>query len=354
MELPNDRTDMKFTCPACHKVHRVTVTISTPGEDPPPPKPESKTAVTRLQTQMPKKYATGAYPPVVDIPIDANFVLLDGSQAAQPGIDLSAATEPAMPKMDSELSQRQTEIIRNPDPAKDRSRSATSSDANAGAGRKDDIRVNPDPETSTSGRNPGSTNNPGNNDNTDNARTAAEDRPEGRKFWDEVTEKQESAPSQSASAAPGASPDAMAEETAVGDEELAGVGAGSGHSEPPRYGDSARPHPVPPKRRGRTVLWLLFLVVLAAAGYFGWQQYQFITNRKTLDSYLAWADSSWKQGDIRAAADAARNAAGALDNELSLNTVEQVLNKLASRTGWLAPIPTGREQAAAAIDTHLQ
>ncbi|MCD8352360.1 MAG: hypothetical protein LUC93_17285, partial [Planctomycetaceae bacterium] len=113
LELPGDRTDMKFTCPACHRVHRVTVTISTPGEDPPPPRAPSNTrSVTKAGPQMPKKYATGAYAPVVDIPIDANFVLLDGKHpAAQPGIDLGAVTEPPPPRFAGDLHSRQTEII---------------------------------------------------------------------------------------------------------------------------------------------------------------------------------------------------------------------------------------------------
>ncbi len=81
LELPGDKTDMKFTCPACHKIHRVTVTISTPGEA-----AASANSITRSVPSMPKKYATGAYAPVVDVPIDANFVLIDGAAHSQ-GID---------------------------------------------------------------------------------------------------------------------------------------------------------------------------------------------------------------------------------------------------------------------------
>ncbi len=62
----------------------------TPGEAAQP------RAMTRLQPQMPKKYATGAYAPVVDVPIDANFVLIDPADL-QSGIDLSNAASTVVP-----------------------------------------------------------------------------------------------------------------------------------------------------------------------------------------------------------------------------------------------------------------
>ncbi len=110
LELPGDRTDMKFTCPACHKVHRVTITISTPGEEPAPARGSANTrTMARNQPAVPKKYATGAYPPVVDIPIDANFVLLDEPSMSVSGVDLGRAAEPPPPFAD--FSSRKTEII---------------------------------------------------------------------------------------------------------------------------------------------------------------------------------------------------------------------------------------------------
>lgn len=113
LELPGDRTDMKFTCPACHKVHRVTVSITTPGED---PAPTPANAVAKSVPHMPKKYATGAYAPVVDIPIDANFVLVDASSgASQQGIDLGKAAKPAPESiLDESLSGRKTEVYNRP------------------------------------------------------------------------------------------------------------------------------------------------------------------------------------------------------------------------------------------------
>ncbi len=47
LELPGDKMDMKFTCPACKKVHRVTISITTPGEVVP---------VAKVPPQMPKKW----------------------------------------------------------------------------------------------------------------------------------------------------------------------------------------------------------------------------------------------------------------------------------------------------------
>lgn len=72
LDLPDGRMDMKFSCPSCNRVHRVTISISTAGE-------VNTRSVTRQQLNMPKKYATGAYPPVVDIPIDADFILVEKS-----------------------------------------------------------------------------------------------------------------------------------------------------------------------------------------------------------------------------------------------------------------------------------
>ena len=70
LELPNDRTDMKFNCPACKRVHRVRVVIGDPADD---------TRALAVPTP-PKKYATGAYPPVVDVPIDAHYVMISPDQ----------------------------------------------------------------------------------------------------------------------------------------------------------------------------------------------------------------------------------------------------------------------------------
>ncbi|MCC8165966.1 MAG: hypothetical protein LIQ31_07410, partial [Planctomycetes bacterium] len=132
LELPGDRTDMKFTCPACHKIHRVTVTITTPGEDRPP---STTRSMTRATAQMPKKYATGAFAPVVDIPIDANFVLIDDvAMSAQPGIDLGAAASrpPMPPPMDQELASRRTEVYERP-PSERRHREPASPPPSASA-----------------------------------------------------------------------------------------------------------------------------------------------------------------------------------------------------------------------------
>jgi hypothetical protein len=99
---------MKFTCPACHKIHRVTLSITTPGEDAPPAAKANTRSMTRGQPAIPKKYATGAFAPVVDIPIDANFILLDGRPGNQPGIDLGNAAAPGIGRTAGEIPSRQT------------------------------------------------------------------------------------------------------------------------------------------------------------------------------------------------------------------------------------------------------
>jgi len=93
LDLPDGRADMKFNCPACGRMHRVTVRISTPGQ----------AAAAPAIAPGPRKYATGAFPPVVDIPIEADFVLvgrsadqtLDGSGGSGTAAFAAASAPPA-------------------------------------------------------------------------------------------------------------------------------------------------------------------------------------------------------------------------------------------------------------------
>lgn len=319
LELPGDRTDMKFTCPACRKVHRVTVSITTPGEDPPPPKVNSATSMTRIQPHMPKKYATGAFAPVVDVPIDANFVLLDSSSVGQDGVDLGRAADPRPSQFGKDLSERKTEIIDRrpsdalrPQPEPPRT---TPSDENIGI-----FEENPFvDDVSPMGR-------------ADSEETTRDDddASESRRLWEQVKERHRAA----AEAPQTPPPPSPPPPEAVSDQGFAFAGAGIGEA-------------VKPKKRGRVApVIFLALIVLAAAGFLGWQQYLYNAGRDDAAKLLTLADSAWERGDADSAANAARNADVALGESRRFHTAGKLWHLFSSWAGIgsSSPSPDGMER----------
>ncbi len=307
LELPGDRTDMKFSCPACHKVHRVTVNITTPGEDP-PPAPKNTRSMAREQPPIPKKYATGAYAPVVDIPIDANFVLLDGRPNGNgQGIDLGNAANPGPPPMSREFADRRTEIFERP-PESERRRAAP---AKAGPESPPPPAEPPRADSEETTR----------DDSVDEVR-AEIPKPEGRRLWDEVPEKPAPKPPPAAPAEPAAKP------------------AG----------------PAPARRQGkggRAVLVCLLLAVVGLGGFLGWQQYLYSNAQGETAAHLERADAALKSGDVAASAAAARQAEGSLDRGRTLDTPAALWNRLAEWSGLFSPLPSGDAGAESAVKAHL-
>ncbi|MDR2391931.1 MAG: hypothetical protein LBE84_09680 [Planctomycetota bacterium] len=291
LELP-DRTDMKFTCPACHKIHRVTISITTPGEDAPPLSPNTR-SMLRGQPNIPKKYATGAFAPVVDIPIDANFVLLDGRKGEQPGIDFGNITAAPAGWSNPELSSRQTELLE----------------------RADDAGTEPVRKTAEADAGPkaaGGSPLPGQNED------AGEAPADSRRYKDGIAVPPES-----------------------GDFALKPAG------EPASEKGDARKY-----RAG----WIIPpVLLLLAAAFFGWQQYRYAENRRSLDSHLAQADRlAWNESDIPAAAAEARAAAADFRLESDFFTVGNLWNLLASWQGSLPVLPTDRDIVKERIDGYLE
>ncbi len=304
LELPGDRTDMKFSCPACHKVHRVTVNISTPGEDPAPAQKNTR-AVVREQSPIPKKYATGAFAPVVDIPIDANFVLLDRNAFGQQGIDLGNAANPGDASMNRDFANRKTEIMdRRPESERVRPREAP---------KPEPVPAAPEPPRADSEETA--------RDNLAFDSARPDGRSEGRRLWDEVA------------AEPVRPPPARPAEPAA---------------KPAEAGPARRD-----RRGSRAVLVALLIAFLALAGFLGWQQYLYQNTRKDLTASLERADSAWKGGEIAAAAAAARQAEDSLHRGQALDTPISLWNRLADRFELFAPVATGDAPAEAAIKAHL-
>ena len=303
LELPGDRTDMKFTCPACHKVHRVTISITTPGEDPPPAS-NTKSMTKTQPPPMPKKYATGAYAPVVDIPIDANFVLVDeNSPLYQPGIDLGQAAEPPPPFTD-EFSSRKTEV-------KDRPRADERPTPPPPAAPPPP----PAPEQSAQGG--------------DFFKSVDDgERPEGRRAWDEG-------------------------ESAVPPRESRRPAS----DEPEEVNGEEEEIYYPPKRRqksvARPVLFLLLLALLACGGYLGWQQHRFNAGQREVDAFLSWADGALGRGEIKSAADHARKAQDAAGEIGKFLTPGKAWQRAAEAVGLAAPADAPVDETERKIRAHL-
>ncbi len=314
LELPGDKPDMKFTCPACHKVHRVTVSITTPGED----APQNAHSIMRSQPAMPKKYATGAYAPVVDIPIDANFVLLDGSSPLQQGIDLGAAAPkppsppppppPPPPPDPAGMSARKTEAMprdgrpRANDAAAEASSTIASDDDGILPSARDHVR-------------------PG---------RKTDEPPAGASAWERGAAD---APRDGArDSAPSAAP---AEEAAYA----------------PRPGRGRNNAASGGVLRG--MLFLLLLAALAAAGYLLYQRSAYNEAREETEGLLETAETSLRQFDIPASARSARAAQAVLDNAETLFTPAKAYNAVALATGLLSPAPEETGDARARIRAFL-
>ncbi|MCL2001709.1 MAG: hypothetical protein FWG74_09760, partial [Planctomycetes bacterium] len=300
LELPGDRTDMKFSCPACRKVHRVTISITTPGEEL-PPVPKNARDMAREQPPMPKKYATGAYAPVVDIPIDANFVLLDGKVIDQPGVDLSNAAPPPMTR---EFANRRTEVIdRRPESEHHRAESEATTP-----------KPSPAPNTEAS--------------RADSEETSDDDSPpegqagilksDGRRLWTEM--QAESIPKRF----PG----------------LANKAAGAAV-----------------KRRGkggRVGAVCLLIALLGLAGFLGWQQYLYVSNRSEAADNLERAGDILKSGDVAASAVAARRAEAFLLRSRSLSTPAALWDRLARWSGLFSPLAPAGGGIESAVQAYLE
>ena len=412
LELPSDRTDMKFTCPACHKVHRVTISITTPGEDS-PSSSQTKTVV-RNQPQLPKKYATGAYPPVVDIPIDANFVLVDGDSRHQPGIDLGGATDsqrktaPRSDKSGSEFSagQNATQEQKAPekveetpitDPGEEKNESSkdessadktvvlgsqpqandseqealstaffkapsSPSEEPASADSILEAAVNEEQEAGTENndRPPAQTATPDQNQDS----PSASRRSAGRLYWDEVDKKSTAAASDIAPmpAATESIPEEHNVSPAPSDSPAANEQT-QAEAQTDETWDNQREH-LPPenetdekpqkKRKRGKASTVLAAILLLAAGFLGWQQHEYQNARSSMQTALTSADTAWKDSNIRLAASEARSAEKALNESTSFWTVKRLWNTLAAQTGALPAAGENDEQAKAAVQKHLE
>ncbi len=327
LELPNDKTDMKFTCPACHKVHRVTVVISTPGEDPPPPAAHS---VMRSTTSMPKKYATGAYAPVVDIPIDANFVLIDS--AASQGIDLGAAAPKAQAQRDARdardgrdpgFSSRKTETMpREEKPAEEHELESAKKSARKSA--------------------------------LSDSKRMMWDGMQGEEDAAQDGERRDGRPADAPQAADSADTAADDDTPATPPPTPSSQSQSQSQSQP--YRDAPAPQRRREERSGGGVLkgflFLLVLAVLGAGGYLGVQHYQYANAKKLADEFLLRADNAWRGGDIPAAAASAREAESVLDGAEQLLTPAKAYNRAAAATGLFAPLPAPEDPAAGRIAEH--
>ncbi len=314
LELPGDKMDMKFTCPACKKVHRVTVTITTPGE--------IMTPAKTPPPQMPKKYATGAYPPVVDIPIDADFVLFDSNAPQQIGIDLGQAAEPVIPPyVDSRISERQTEIRR--DPPSSRRKTGEDGDSSAASAQEK----------------PGAEN---------ELNSAAADKDKAASQAQTNSSEGTAAQSEStvAESAVGEKPRSSSIWEEAGDNDtISGYRAA--------YRASSAPERRRPRSRGKKVAVGIALIILAAAGYLGWQQYLHSQNRISLSQHLAAAQAYADQGDIAAAAESASAAAEKLRDDRQLHTVDNLWNAAAGRLTFLPKINNDDAAVEQDIQTYL-
>ncbi len=386
LELPGDRTDMKFTCPACHKIHRVTVTITTPGEDRPPSNTRS---MTRATAQMPKKYATGAFAPVVDIPIDANFVLIDDiGMSPQPGIDLGAAApRPSTPPhMDQDLANRRTEIYERP-PSERRHREPTppppassSSEPLVTPPPPSEPIVTPPPVDPTASATAARTaTKPPQPDNPEPSRPAgSEDASVKPAPADRITPDAQTA-TPGGTAGPDAPVDAESENAAADEPVFPGRAASEEtahdfHDEetlrrrddapppppppPASVRNAYRDQPVPPRPKKRrslagTVVKLFILVALVAAGYLGYQQYQYSLARDRAATLLGWADDAWRKGEVKPAADAAREAGDILRDSGGLWTPGRVWNVVGSETGMFPASPPPHQGDLERVETYL-
>ncbi len=290
LDLPGDKMDMKFTCPACKKVHRVTVTITTQGEVSQNPKVTTP--------QMPKKYATGAYPPVVDIPIDADFILFDANAPHQIGIDLGQAAESVRPPfVDRSMSDRHTEIRRDPPEREDESVSANTPDP------ADEAFMVP-PEAA-------------HNDTPPKPNT--HDASEAEKLLSE-------------------------NESTIEEEASASDNSSEPDAEKFTYGhmrSSQRPTPRAPerpRRRRSKVKPLVLVLILAAAAFFGWQEYMSWQNRESLSENMAKADSASSMGQLNSVAASMQQAKDALAKDGEFHTVKNVWNRLAGEYDFIPPL----------------
>ncbi|MDR1519877.1 MAG: hypothetical protein LBU23_07020, partial [Planctomycetota bacterium] len=295
LDLPGDRTDMKFTCPACRRIHRVTISITTPGEDPPRAAANTR-SMTRNPPPIPKKYATGAFAPVVDIPIDANFVLLDSRSVAQPGIDLGNAAEASVPGLDDGLAGR---------PA---------GPTVMGEEKKETPETPSSPDPAFQPEAP----------KTEKAAAGNPAAPTFRRAWDEVGEP--------VIPPTGAFPPAAATRL-------------------PDGGGLARRRGKTKSRAGRLAL---ALILLGIGGFLGWQQYRQGQLRRDIGAGLERAESLWRLGDLPAAAAEARAANKTLLREETLPTIANLWNLLAERFAALPPFPDGRADIKARLNAHLE
>ncbi len=348
LELPGDRTDMKFTCPACHKVHRVTITISTPGEE--APRPANTRTMPRNQPTIPKKYATGAYPPVVDIPIDANFALLDEPSTRRKGVDLGNAAEPPPPF--SDLSTRKTEII----------------DRNVAEKRG----VNPVPPEQ---------NITASSEETTRDEPAAETPEPAAPSWEEAAgiTPDESAPvnpppaPEPAPTAPEAEQLAASSDTKSRDRDPENAwnsdadplhqkeepvperssNTSSRFRDPEAYWNEDAPAAPRRSKGSKAVVYTLLLILLAAAGYLGYGEYRSRSLLKQADSLLSWADSAVQRGDIDAAASSAREAQELLDQQSTIITPAAVYNLASEKSGLFPPLAPTAETEQTRVRQHL-
>ena len=327
LELPGDRTDMKFTCPACHKIHRVTVSITTPGEDSAIAPTGGTRSVTRSQPQMPKKYATGAYAPVVDIPIDANFILLDGKSVPQ-GIDLgkAAAQAPsvteevgAAPKLEplsagdtpfrpTPALQPQTEPAEPAEPAAaPQNREETPRRETSGTSR---VHQPPPPSV----RKPSRVHEPDPNDPDATVHAERPTKTRHGMMWDDMP--------------PPPPPLTENEESSVEDVVLDDV---------INYPYPERPRPARPAPRSggavRSLLFLLLLGLLGFGGYLGYQQYGYGRTLREAVGHLDQAESAWQRGDTSASGRAARDADNALRESEGYLTPDKFWSRLGSWSG---------------------
>ncbi|MDR1611347.1 MAG: hypothetical protein LBT97_01030 [Planctomycetota bacterium] len=321
LDLPNDRMDMKFTCPACKKVHRVTITITSPGEKAPVAKKAQPPA-------MPKKYATGAYAPVVDIPIDADFILFDG-KAEERGIDLGHAA----PVVDRKLSERKTEVMRDP-PEKSRSgRAAGAPDDGTGAGESVPAERREKPET---GETP------------EAGKSAA------LREW--IAEGGSAGREPRPGAAPAPNPAAGAPGTGRPPP------GGALFAEPSRSGrgktESSRLMETRSREKtrrpgGRLTAPLLALLVLLGAAYLGWRQYEFKISTAALARHLDAAREQALRGDLPSAGAAAEAARVEQGRRRNLYTPENLWNRFAAAVGLPEWRWTDYSAADREIDRHL-
>jgi hypothetical protein len=336
--------DMKFTCPACKKVHRVTITISTPGEAAP--------AVRKTQPVMPKKYATGAYAPVVDIPIDADFVLFDGKGGGK-GVDLGQAA----PFIDRKMSERKTEFFRDPpkrgEPQPKAAKPAPTPEPVSAPGPSPEFAAKPNPAPEPE---------PAREPQTEAASGSAAEKAPGQTMAetgksaalrDWLTDADTPGAVAEQPHAAQAGPPPMGQPGASADPEPATGTSGRAVWESGRYAKPSSRRK-PRRRKGPAVALFLAALILAGAGYLGWQQHRFDAATAALGERLAAADRRSRDGDFHAAAAEALLARDEQAGRSGMKTVENLWNGIAPSVGLAQLGWTDYRDAEQKIDAHLR